>query len=151
MKSTADTLLLMRGIGKVYDAWLEQPRNRYSLSQIEIKILSFLHNNPKRDTVADISYVRMLPKGNVSQAVDSLIKKRLIFRTADEHDKRKYHLSLTEQASDIISEIDRANADYQKIIYRGLSEEEIEQYMRTNRKILENVLKELEVKAEYER
>lgn len=148
---TSDTLLLMRGIGKVYDACLERPRNQYSLTQIEFKILSFLRNNPEKDTAADISYVRMLPKGNVSQAVDSLIKKRLILRTADEHDKRKYHLSLTENAAEIIVEIDKANAAYQKILYQGLTEEELEHYTAVNRKILENVLNELEVRIKDER
>lgn len=151
MKSTADTLLLMRGIGKVYDACLEKPRHQYALSQIEIKILGFLHNNPKKDTAADISYIRMIPKGNVSQAIDSLIKKGLILRRADEYDKRKYHLRLTEQSKEVVEEIDKANRAYQKILYQGLSEEELKQYMKINRKILENVLKELEVEVENER
>ena len=151
MRSTSDTLLLMRGIGKIYDACLENSRTKYSLSQTEIKILSFLHNNPKKDTAVEISYVRMLPKGNVSQAVDALIKKGLIFRTVDEYDRRKYHLSLTEQSEGIIAEIEKANEAYQRIIYQGLSEKELEQYMQTNQKILENVFKELGVKTEDER
>lgn len=146
MKRTADTLLLMRGISKFYDTFLEEPRRRYSLSQIEVKILSFLSNNPDKDTAAEISYIRMLPKGNVSQAVDSLIKKGLILRIIDEHDKRKYHLKLTEKSVEITADIDRANDAYFEYVYQGFSAEEMELYMQMNQKILKNVLEGLEVK-----
>ncbi len=146
MKRTADTLLLMRGISKLYDTFLEKPRRRYSLSQVEVKILSFLSNNPDKDTAAEISYIRMLPKGNVSQAVDGLIKKGLILRTMDEFDKRKYHLHLTEQAAEIVSDISKANDAYWKDVYQGISVEEMELYTQINQKIMENVLKGLEVK-----
>lgn len=146
MKRTADTLLLMRGISKLYDTFLEKPRRRYSLSQVEVKILSFLSNNPDKDTAAEISYIRMLPKGNVSQAVDGLIKKGLILRTMDEFDKRKYHLHLTEQAAETVSDISKANDAYWKDVYQGISVEEMELYTQINQKIMENVLKGLEVK-----
>lgn len=146
MKRTADTLLLMRGISKLYDTFLEKPRRRYALSQIEVKILSFLSNNPDKDTAAEISYIRMLSKGNVSQAVDGLIKKGLILRTMDEFDKRKYHLHLTEQAAEIVSDISKANDAYWKDVYQGISVEEMELYTQINQKIMENVLKGLEVK-----
>lgn len=49
----------------------------YDLTLIEAKILVFLKNNPSCDTAADIVEYRMLSKGNVSQAVDSLIRKRV--------------------------------------------------------------------------
>ena len=146
MKRTADTLLLMRGISKLYVTFLEKPRRRYALSQIEVKILSFLSNNPDKDTAAEISYIRMLPKGNVSQAVDGLIKKGLILRTMDEFDKRKYHLHLTEQVAEIVSDISKANDAYWKDVYQGISVEEMELYTQINQKIMENVLKGLEVK-----
>lgn len=146
MKRTADTLLLMRGISKFYDTFLEEPRRRHSLSQIEVKILSFLSNNPDKDTAAEISYIRMLPKGNVSQAVDALIKKGFILRIIDEHDKRKYHLKLTEKSVEITEDINQANDAYVEYVYQGFSAEEMELYMQMNQKILKNVLKGLEIK-----
>ena len=47
----------------------------YRLTLIEATIISFLHNNPAKNTAADIVELRMLSKGNVSQAVESLIQK----------------------------------------------------------------------------
>ncbi len=148
MKSTADMFLLMRGMGKVHEAALEKPRREYSLSQIEVKIISFLSNNPDKDTAAEISYIRMLPKGNVSQAIDALIKKGLVKKRADEKDKRKYHLYLTENSFEIVDTIKNVNEGFLQTIYKGLSNEEMETYMSINEKIFNNVLQELEGKNE---
>ena len=46
---------------------------------MEIKIISFLYNNPEKDTAADIAELRMLPKRNISKAVESLIKKGFLY------------------------------------------------------------------------
>ena len=45
--------------------------------------------------MADIVELRMLLKGNVSQAVESLIQKSLLKREQNKEDRRKIHLSLT--------------------------------------------------------
>ena len=42
------------------------------LTITEGKVISFLYNNPGKDTAADITELRMLSKGNVSQAVESI-------------------------------------------------------------------------------
>ena len=65
--------------------------NNYQLTIIEATIISFLYNNPGKDTAADIVELRMLSKGNVSQAVESLIQKSLLKREQDKEDRRKIH------------------------------------------------------------
>ena len=45
-----DMRLLMRGITKLYEQYLERIRGKYGLSQIEITIIGFLYNNPGKDT-----------------------------------------------------------------------------------------------------
>lgn len=108
MQRATDILLLIRGLGKLNDKCLETVRKEYELSQIEVTIMGFLHNNPGKDTVGEIAYWRMLPKGNVSQGVESLIQKRLLQRICDKDDRRKIHLQITEQAKDIVRGIDKA-------------------------------------------
>ena len=68
-------LLLYRRIQKLYDRHMDDIRKSFSLSRIEITIISFLHNNPGLDTAGDIAEYRMLSKGNVSQSVEALIQK----------------------------------------------------------------------------
>ena len=67
-----DLLVLMQRIGKMHEQMLKELCRQYDLSLIEAKIIAFLHNNPTKDTAGDIVELRMLSKGNVSQAVDLL-------------------------------------------------------------------------------
>ena len=60
--------------------------------------MHFLYNNPGKDTAADITELRMLSKGNVSQAVESLIQKGSAKDgPLTRLDRRKIHLSLLPQ------------------------------------------------------
>ena len=70
-----DLLVLMQRIGKMHEQMLKELCRQYDLSLIEAKIIAFLHNNPTKDTAGDIVELRMLSKGNVSQAVDLLCQK----------------------------------------------------------------------------
>lgn len=90
---------------------LKEICRRHKLTLIETTIISFLYNNPGRDTAADIVELRMLSKGNVSQAVELLIQKSLLKRIPDENDRRRIHLELLPDAIPITNEIDTINGD----------------------------------------
>lgn len=78
---------------KFQDSLLKQLSETYGLTLIEANVITFLHNNPGKDTAADITELRMLSKGNVSQAVESLIQKGLLKRIPDLHDDAGSHLA----------------------------------------------------------
>lgn len=144
MSQITDMLLLHRRIQKLYDRSMDDIRKNFSLSRIEIIIISFLHNNPGLDTAGDIVDYRMLSKGNVSQSVEALIQKGYLRRASDKEDRRRIHLSLTEQTAEIIRQIDEIkNLFYQKLT-AGLTPEETQQYERITEKITQNVLNGLE-------
>ena len=134
----------IRRIVKLYDSMLKPVCERYTLALIEATIISFLYNNPGRDTAADIVEYRMLSKGNVSQAVESLIQKGLLQRCQDTRDRRRIHLSLTGKARPITDEIERVRQIFQDQIFRDFSEEEERQFARYNERIAENIKKAAE-------
>lgn len=144
MTRATDMLLMIRGLEKLYDQCIERVRTDYHLSHMEIKIISFLYNNPGKDTAADIADLRMLPKGNISRAVESLIKKDLIYRMPDQADRRKIHLGLKDSVKNMIEDIDDAKKEYEQKIFQGISKEDLEFYFKVNNKILSNVLDGLE-------
>ena len=146
MRKTTDVLLMVRGLGKIYDSCLDKPRKEYSLTQIEIKIISFLYNNPDKDTAADISYIRMLPKGNVSQAITSLMKKGYILKHDDEVDHRKSHLYLTPASKPIVAKIKKAYKEFLKKVFQDMEEDEVSTFVKLNHKIYANIVKEMETK-----
>ena len=137
-------LLLYRRIQKLYDRHMDDIRKSFSLSRIEITIISFLHNNPGLDTAGDIAEYRMLSKGNVSQSVEALIQKGYLERFPDSGDRRRIHLSLTAHASEIVRQIDEIKRDFYQALAEGLTESEIKQYQAITDKITENVLNGLE-------
>ena len=137
-------LLLYRRIQKLYDRHMDDIRKNFSLSRIEITIISFLHNNPGLDTAGDIAEYRMLSKGNVSQGVEALIQKGYLERFPDSGDRRRVHLSLTSQATEIVHQIDEVKEGFYKTLSEGLTDSELRQYQSITEKITENVLNGLE-------
>ena len=102
MKNASDMLMLVRYMMKLYEKYLEDVQMKHRLSHIEIAIIGFLYNNPERDTAADIVERRMLPKGNVSAGVETLVQKGLLMRRQDQTDRRKIHLSLLENLKEVL-------------------------------------------------
>ncbi len=145
MNSNANILLITRGIAKLYEQYLEELRKSNQLSQIELTIISFLHNNPGMDTASDIAEMRMLQKGNVSQGVESLIQKSLLCRTPDTQDRRRSHLSLTENALPLVNEIEVQNQRLLNQIFSGFSDEEQHLYGIMNERIQNNITNSLGV------
>ena len=131
-------LVQFRQLNKLYECMLNEICRRHKLTLIETTIISFLYNNPGRDTAADIVELRMLSKGNVSQAVELLIQKSLLKRIPDENDRRRIHLELLPDAIPITNEIDTIKETFRTELFHGFSKEEEEQLEFLNRKLMEN-------------
>lgn len=130
----------IRKIIKLQESMLkEYVCQKYGLTLPEATVISFLHNNPGKDTAADIVELRMLQKSNVSQAVEALVKKSLLMREQDGADRRKIHLSLTENAEEIIQALERMRGEFHREIFRGITEEERMIFARVNARMAENV------------
>ncbi len=126
---------------KLQERMLKTICEKWQLTITEGKVISFLYNNPGKDTAADITSLRMLSKGNVSQAVESLIQKGFLTRSADPVDRRKIHLSLLSPASEITNDIRSMQKNLYRQIFSGLSEEDLKIYEQINQKIMENTKK----------
>ena len=138
MSRTTTLLGNIRRIIKLYDSMLKPICDRYGLSPIEATILSFLYNNPGKDTAADIVELRMLSKGNVSPAVESLMQKSLLARRQDTADRRRIHLSLTAEAEPITREIEQICRNFRKQVFLGFSPEEEALFTQFHNRIAEN-------------
>ena len=131
-------LMHIRLTMKLQEQMLKNICEKWRLTITEGKVITFLYNNPGKDTAADITELRMLSKGNVSQAVESLIQKGLLTRSADQNDRRKIHLSLLSPAKEITNAIHVMQKNLYGQIFNGLSEEDLKIYERINQKIMEN-------------
>ena len=138
MKRTTDLLMAIRKTMKLYESMLKTVCEKYQLTQIEATIISFLQNNQERETAGDIAELKMLSKGNVSQAVEALIQKALLQRRQDTADRRRIHLSLTENAEPIMQDIETLRQQFEKKVFYGFSKEERELFASFNDRIMEN-------------
>ena len=138
MKRPTDFLTNIRRIIKLHESMLKGICETYRLSLIEATIISFLYNNPGKDTAADIVELRMLSKGNVSQAVESLMQKSLLQRRQDTEDRRKIHLSLTQAAQPITASLKELFQQFHEELFFGLSKEELELFDLVNEQIIVN-------------
>ena len=125
-----DFLAHIRLTMKLQEQMLKNICETWQLTITEGKVISFLYNNPGKDTAADITELRMLSKGNVSQAVESLIQKGLLKRTADQTDRRKITAAICSMQANLYSQI-----------FCGLSEEDLKFYEQINQRIMENTKK----------
>lgn len=128
-----------RRVMKLQESMLKDICEKYGLTLTEAAIVSFLHNNPGKDTAADIVELRMLSKGIVSQSVESLIHKSLLRREQDALDRRKIRLSLTSSAQMITEAMEQIQKKLHEEIFAGFSPEEQELFAQIHHRISENV------------
>ncbi len=135
-----DFLANLRRVIKLHESMLKQICETHALTLTEATVISFLHNNPGKDTAGDIVELRMLSKGNVSQAVEGLIQKSLLQRVPDTADRRKIHLLLLPAARPITDEIDRCRGQFCGEVFCGFSDEERAQFHSYTRRMMENTM-----------
>ena len=141
MVCATDFLFNISRIVKLHESMLKSVCEEYNLTLIEAKVISFLHNNPGKDTAADIAELRMLQKSNVSQAVEILFQKSMISREQDKSDRRKIHLSLTPNSAPLVRSIDDLWEKFKKEIFMGISDEELESFENVNNKMQKNIIR----------
>ena len=150
MAGTTDFLMTVQGMTKLHDGMIKMVCGKYHLTLIEGKIISFLHNNPGKDTAGDIVELRRLSKGNVSLAVENLIRKGLLEREQDHKDRRKIHLSLLASAKPITDLIEKRQNEFEEELFRGFSEEERRLYIELNDRMVENTKNTMKRRMENE-
>ena len=109
---------------KEYCRSLEPVCKRFGLTQNELAVLLFLHNNPGRDRAADIVSCRGIAKSHVSLAVNALVHKGYLSRIFRENNRKTVHLVLCGSASPIVSEGRNAQKAFAEILLKDFSEED---------------------------
>nr|WP_296262835.1 MarR family transcriptional regulator [uncultured Merdimonas sp.] len=144
MNRTTELWMGLRSLLRLYDKMLKRVCAAHDLTVIEADVVSFLQNNPGKDTAADIVELRMLSKGAVSKAVESLIQKDLLEREPDTKDRRKIHLKLRPQAKPVTKSIDEVRTEFLDTVLNGFTEEELEIHTQFFQKLFDNTRKAIE-------
>ncbi|MFA7119686.1 MAG: MarR family transcriptional regulator [Sphaerochaetaceae bacterium] len=138
-----EILQRLRLIMQLFELYSGDVCEKYGLSQIELNIVMFLHNNPGKDTASEIIEQRRLPKANVSKAVELLIQKGLLQRMQDKGDRRRIHLMLTDEALKITPDISLAMDSFVAQLFSGFTLAERMLYADMNARIAQNATERL--------
>lgn len=144
MEHIPELLLELRHFKKLYESASRPVCRAHGLTQTELDVIGFLDNHPHEDTASDITELRMLPKANVSQAVEVLIQKGMLRRVPDEADRRRLHLCLTAAGRAVAVDIRASRLRMTAILEEGFTAEEWEQYQMLHRRMKENACRFLE-------
>ena len=134
----------LRSLIRLYDKMLKRVCAEHDLTVIEADVISFLQNNPGKDTAADIVELRMLSKGAVSKAVESLIQKSLLERIPDTEDRRRLHLKLKQEAAPVTESIDEVREEFSDTVLDGFTKEELEAHTRFFQRLSDNTKRAIE-------
>lgn len=146
MLNNTELLQNVQLVMQLFDHKVRNLAEKYGLLPMEMNVLMFLINNPGRDTASDIVALRMLPKANVSKAVEGLIQKELLFRQPDAADRRRVHLLLTQAGAAMTTEVEALRDIFMADLFLGFTPRQREQYAALNARIIENAHKALERK-----
>lgn len=144
MERTTELFTGLRDLFRLYDRLLKKVCMEHDLTVIEADIISFLQNNPGKDTAADMVELRKLSKGAVSKGVDSLIQKSLLERVPDTEDRRRIHLKLTPQAGPVTESVNQVRDEFLSEVLEGFTKEEMEMQTRFLRRLFDNTKKAME-------
>ena len=90
---------------KLLDVQSAELRQKYDMKKAELEILYFLSRCGGHNTSKDIHAQLMMNRGHISQAVDSLCRRRYIVAIPDQNDRRYIHYEILDSAKEIVAEM----------------------------------------------
>ena len=112
---------------------------RYGLTELEIRIIIFLYENPEYNTSRDICEMNNLAKSNVSNAVRHLERLGLVRITIDPDNRKIHRLYLTDKSDSAARTLYEAQEDSIRLIMEGITEEEKDAALDFCKKVDSNI------------
>lgn len=129
---------------KVYEKRFESLVEELQLTQNEIDVLLFLHNNAPLNTARDIARYRAMSKSMISKSVDSLYRKGYLSYETDEIDKRCIHLKIELVALPIVEKLYGVQKEFFTTLTCNITEEEYNAMETALNKIYQNIISQLD-------
>ena len=138
MRPITEVLVAVQKSDRVLNRMMTETARNQGVTKPEMDVLLFLYNNPQYDKAADVSELRFLAKSYVSKAVDLLQKRGYLQVQNDEKDRRVMRLKLTPAADPLIAAGNETRERFLKILFEGVSQEELQTMQKIHQKMMEN-------------
>ena len=117
----------------------EQVCRKYGITVIGLRILTFLGDNPERNTAKDICSCRFIKNSIASMTIDKLVNRGYITRESDAKDRRIQRLKLTGEADPIVKDGRKMREQFTELIFEDFSREEIDLFLSMIDRICDSV------------
>lgn len=129
-------VLAFERISQVFRILLWEQTKKHNLSPIQTQILIYLNHQPESErNVSTLAQRLNITKATVSDAVKSLVEKKLVLKKVDNQDARFYGLDLTEKGHELVKKIEIWGHQV-KENFNGLSERDKEELFEVLLKLL---------------
>ena len=124
---------------KLFDKSMKQIAKKYDLTKSEVFILSIIKHNPETLKSCTIVKNHNFSKAYVSQVTNSLKEKGYISLVTDPDDKRYQKIKLLNKADNVLNEITKVFEVNLNIIKKGITKEELNNFIGIIDKIIKNL------------
>jgi len=132
------TFFKLMDLSKYFRAYCYKPVVDLGFSLNEIDVMLSLTKHPDRNTVKGISETVHLSRGMISQAVESLRKKKLVTVDHDKKDRRSVLITLSELATPILDTIKDASTSFVQSIINGVPQDQLQEVYRVVTQVYTN-------------
>lgn len=129
---------LRQAVTQLYESCLMEAQTQTGLSRGELDVLLFLANHPEYDTATDVVKIRRLSKSHVSATVEKLVQRGMLARRVEENNRRVVLLSLQSAAAEAIAQGRKAQENFSRRLFAGISPQEQAEFARVLRHICKN-------------
>lgn len=105
------------------------------LSEAAFNLLMVLRHGDRPFSQKDLSERLLVDKSNVTALIDRMQQENLIRRNSVPHDRRRYHITLTEAGRTLVDSMDPAYHRMVDEVMSGLSAREYRTLIRLTRKV----------------
>ena len=116
---------------------VEAETKAYNLTPLDFALLR-LFLTDEEWTPTELARILPVEVSAISRMVTRLVDRGLLYRRRPRSDRRVVLLKLTEGGSTLALEIHRRVHAYEDSLFQGIPEEEIENFLSTIRKVLDN-------------
>ena len=92
-------------------------------------------------TQKEVAKLTFKDNANITRIVDKLENKGLVIRQSDSNDRRTWKISITSKGAEMRDSIEPLAIEVLKKATKGLSENDVELFNNTLKKIMENLIK----------
>lgn len=103
----AKLVLALERISHVFRILLWEQTKQYNLSPIQTQILIYIYHQPEDErNISTLAHRLNVTKATISDAVKSLVQKKLVRKQTDNEDARYFYLVLTNKGLELVKKIE---------------------------------------------